>query len=53
VEHLPGYALADLAKVAPLTLVQAEFAVQFTEKIAEKRAVYGLSDPAAHQEEEV
>lgn len=47
VEHLPGYALADLATVAPLALVQAEFAVQFTEKIAEKRAVYGLPDPAA------
>lgn len=43
VDHLPAYALPDLAKVAPLELLKAEYATQFAEKVAERRAIYGLS----------
>ncbi|HEU5375015.1 MAG TPA: hypothetical protein VFV38_06230 [Ktedonobacteraceae bacterium] len=42
VDALPLYALPDLAKVAPLERLQAEYAVQFAEKVAARRAVYGL-----------
>ncbi|HEU5377695.1 MAG TPA: hypothetical protein VFV38_19900, partial [Ktedonobacteraceae bacterium] len=41
-DALPLYALPDLAKVAPLERLQAEYAVQFAEKVAARRAVYGL-----------
>jgi hypothetical protein len=46
IELLPRYALPDLAKVAPLDRLQAEYAARFAERIAEKRAVYGLAAPA-------
>ncbi len=51
VDHLPGYALPDLAKVAPMELLQAEYALQFADTIAEKQAVYGLSHPTNEQKE--
>ena len=51
-EHLPAYALADLAKVAPADLLKAEYDRHFTETVAEKRDTYGLP-PAADTENEV
>lgn len=45
IDHLPAYALPDLAKVAPLELLQAAFQTAFAEKIEHKRAIYGVSTP--------
>lgn len=44
VDHLPAYALPDLAKVAPVELLKEEYAVQFAETVEEKRVVYGLPE---------
>ncbi len=46
-DHLPAYALPDLAKVMPLVHLQAEYEVQFEQAITEKRSLYGVPAPAA------
>lgn len=40
--HLPKYALPDLAKVAPLEVLKTEYAWVFADTVAERRAIYGL-----------
>lgn len=47
---LPAYTLPDLAKAVRADQLKAAYAEQFTEKVAEKRAMCGIQRKAVRHE---